>query len=532
MNPRHKKRCLALACLALLSGAAIAEEQAITTTIPLPENQKAEAAALGDVTGDGADDLLVAVGSAVQNFERALHLHACRAERACFPQEPTQVLDLTPDVVAFATGDVDGARGEEILLFTPSGVFACRLETSEEERPRKLLSGDLLWSLPHPRRLFHWAGGARDIDGDRLVDLVFPEPAGYRITFQRRGEEARGLFDRESYLRLPEGLAMDPASRSGQTTQRRERLKQLRQSLSFGSSDVEALSVWDVIPNPVFLDWNGDSLPDLLVQTSEELLVWLQAAGTGFSEMPDHREELPLLVDRTRQTDVSFGSLAADLNGDARADAVILAGNLQTPEAGAQVLVYVQGAGTERSDKTPEAPLFGSRGIPQQLLAVGGIAGSSSLTDIDGDGDPDLVIGSIKMDALDALRAASSGTVDARITVYSNSSGGFSPQPEIVFTVSLPADKVNKAGGQIDALFIGDVNGDGTSDLLVRDTPERIRVHAVTRTGEKLAVSDDPLFTTPVHRRATMRVHAASPGGRPQLVVIEDTQILHVRFPR
>lgn len=511
-----------------------------TTTIPLPAELRPEAAGQGDLNGDGADDLIVATAVKGKEFRRSLRIHLRRSGQTAFSPEPDRVLDLTPDVVAFAAGDLKTGGGaqadacEEIILFSSYGVYAWNPLAGNGERPRRLLKTDFLWQLPHPREVFFWYSGVQDVNRDGLDDLVLPEPGGYRIAIQRRGEEGEADFSRKAVARLPLKPEAAAASANLKVERDRNRSKEIRISLSLGSGDEDedrrALSVLDTVPYPVFQDWNGDGLPDLLVQAEGELLVWTQGGESGFARDPDLRQLLPLEVDRSRRLDVSFGTHASDLNGDGRADCVILAGSRQSRDPATQVLVYVQGAGRGRSAQTAEAPLFGPKGIPQQLLMIGGFAGATRLTDVDGNGNPDLVVGTIKVDAVDTIRAASSGTLDAEVYVYLNTNGRFSSRPDLDMTIGLPVEDLGELGSRIMVRFLCDVTGNGVHDLLVRDAPGHLKIQAVRKSRSGLDVMSRPVFEMNIDEKADLLILWNEPDDCPELLVVEKKKILHVRL--
>jgi len=292
-----------------------------------------------------------------------------------------------------------------------------------------------------------------------------------------------------------------------------------------GPRDLVAVS--ESVPAPQFTDFDGDGRSDLVAQTSRELLVWLQRPGGTFPEAPDGRHDQPVPADRERRLDVSYGAYVADLDGDRRADCVMLAGDKRSEEARTQVLVYVQARSGDE-----ESPLFGAKGLPSQLLRIGGFAGSPQLVDVDGDGLPDLVVGAVRLDgALDAARAASSGTLDAQIYVYRNRGGAFSDRPDLSYDLSIRADGLRKSRNEVVARFFGDVTGDGVRDLFVRDDPERVSVRMTRRTDDGLTVVAQPLWEMHVEADAKIALREPRRGGATELLVLEDAQVLHVRFP-
>jgi hypothetical protein len=266
-----------------------------------------------------------------------------------------------------------------------------------------------------------------------------------------------------------------------------------------------------------------------LVQTDRRLQGWRQQRDGRFPTSPDLSLALPIAEERQAFLDLSFSSHALDLDGDRRADYVLFAGDRDASEVRTQVLVYLQGKGQGEAAKTAEDPLFGPRGLPQQLLILRGLAGAPELIDVDGDQKPDLVVGAVRPDLIDAIRSASSARLDAELHVYKNLGGRFSPNPDLTYRTSLAADGLEALGRSLLVRFCGDVTGDGLSELVMRDQADRLRMFLVRRSGQQLQLVDKPLWELRVDGEADVKLLLV--GGRPELVVVEKEQVVHVRWP-
>jgi hypothetical protein len=534
----HLRAAIAATALICAAGAAAADPKPFgtTTTIQVEKGRTVKSATLVDVDGDGLEDLVIATARRGKAFERVIEVHLRRREGDVFVAAPDYSLDVPSDAVAFAVGDVHEDPGSEIVIFTASAAFAWRPKGPENARFVKLVSGSFLWQLPDPREVYWWGGGVRDVDGDGLADIVMPEPGGWRIALQRRKKDGSSDFSAVSTPRVPDSSKPADEPMGSRKLSAKARRKELKFELTVGDegddeddAPRELLSVSESAPAPQFVDFDGDGRLDLVAQSSQDLLVWLQRADGSFAEAPDAEYELPVPADRERRLDVSYSSLVADLDGDHRCDCIMFAGDKRSDDVRTQVLVFLQG---KSGAPDPASPLFGAKGLPTQLIRIGGFAGSPTLVDVDGDGRPDLVVGSVRLDgAFDAVRAAGNGRLDASLYVYKNRGNGFSDKPVLTFDISMKAEGLRTSRGELVAGFFGDVTGDHVSDLLVRDEPEHLRVLMTRRSGDALTIIEQPLWESHIDAKAKVVAHANPRGGPPEVLVIEDAQVLHVRFP-
>jgi hypothetical protein len=503
-------------------------------TAQMPAGARPGNAATADVDGDGRPDLVVSA-RLYKNGERQRGLMIFRGGEGDALVTGEQ-LELTADVVAWAVGDVHADPGDEVVLFNASGAFVWRPGRSAEERFARLLEGAFLWQLARREEAFQWSAGVRDLDGDGWVDLILPEPSGYRVAFQRRDEKGAS-FAEASVLRVPPEPAADGTWLStdpdgpGWRGSRSDSEVGLAFSLSSGLDDEFALpstllTVLESTPAPQLLDWDGDGDLDLLGQTPSRLHVWTQANG-AFVDAERQAFELPVAADRDRKLDASYSSHAVDLNGDSKADCVIFAGDKRSNDIRTQSLVFVQGAGKGEAAQTADAPLFGPRGLPQDLLVFAGFVATVRFAAVDGDALPDMIVSAVRPDLIDQLRAVSSEAIDTDLFVYLNRNGRFARRPDLAWRMSLPLKDFHAT-----ARFVGDLSGDGVSELMVRDEPGRLRVLMVRAgRGGELSVIERPLWELALHESAEVNVERPSTRGKAELIVIERGQVMHVRFP-
>jgi hypothetical protein len=275
------------------------------------------------------------------------------------------------------------------------------------------------------------------------------------------------------------------------------------------------------IATPSLADWDGDGDLDLMCMTATEVSVFLQDPPGQFSE--DRRLELknPVIADRDRELDVSYSASALDLDGDRRADCVIFAGDKRSKDIRTQALVFLQARDGDR--KASPDPLFGAEGLPTQLIVFGGFARALGFQDVDGDGLPDLLVGAIQPDLIDALRAASTERIEAELYVYRNTGHGFAKRPDLTRKLSLPA---SNTAFSLD--FVGDINGDRMSEMLVREEREHLRLYATRRGRDGWTVVDRPLWELTVEPSAELLLPDARTSAAREVFVLEEKQILCV----
>ena len=503
------------------------------TAQTVPEDLRVHYATLSDVNGDGRVDLVVSAGHREQPLVRSLHVFYDQGGNGGgwkgFGAE--QRLDLTVDVVAWAVGDVHADAGLELVLLTARGAFAWRPKAPEEERFQRLVEAEFLWQLADPEQAFPFFHALQDVDADGLVDLCLPEPGGYRVCVQRRGDDG-ATFLRGEFLALPVDASGEDlwVSTDGNAAQWHGRRSDRELSISFSAEGSEEegllgpstlLRISESVSAPQWIDWDGDGDLDLMAQTRSQLHVWRQEPRGSFDGVRCETWSLPVEADQARRLDASYSSHALDLDADRRADCVIFAGDQRSDDVRTQMLAFVQGRGQPQGQ-----PLFGERGRPQSLLVLAGFVSEASFDDVDGNGLVDVVVRTVRPDLIDQLRSVSSESLEADLYVYLNEGGRIGRSPALSHRYNVPIGK----RFTISTRFFGDVTGDGLSELLQRNAPDTVALYMVRRQGKGLTVFDRPIWTLGVDREAQLVTVPVEGRRLPDLLVVEPAQVLHVRM--
>jgi hypothetical protein len=502
------------------------------TTLQLAPGKRIRDALAIDVDGDGVCDLVLVESNDTEPVVRELSIHLQKRSGAPFSAAPDAVLTLTPDVVAYAVADVHPDPGAEIVLFSARAVFAWRWRAEESARFVKLLDCEFLWQMPDKKDAFHWQAGIVDLDGDGLPDLALPFADGWRLALQSR-KDGVARFDRVFDLHVPEDshaasmfsgagrrrVVQPPGSRRNVSVSFEEGGFQMETEMVNGAPLVH---VSESVPAAQFVDWDGDGDLDMMCMSTDRVYVFVQDPIGHFSDERRIDLKSPVLADRDRELDVSFSARVLDLDGDRRADCVIFAGDKRSKDVRTQALVFLQAPARDAARAPDGDPLFGAQGVPTQLLVLGGLARSLGCQDVDGDGLPDLLVGAIQPDLIDQLRAASTERIDADLYVYKNNGHGFEKHPQLTRKLSLPA---SNTAFSLD--FVGDLDGDGMSEMLVREEKDRLRLYSTRRGRESWSVPDKPLWELAVDPNAELLLPASRTDLR-EVFVLGEKEILCV----
>jgi Fe2+ transport system protein FeoA len=112
--------------------------------------------------------------------------------------------------------------------------------------------------------------------------------------------------------------------------------------------------------------------------------------------------------------------------------------------------------------------------------------------------------------------------------VYRNRGGALARRPDLARRFAVALDE-----GELLVEFLGDLTGDGVSELLVRDTPERVRILSLrAQDGRDGAWSllEKPLWELGLASRARVEVVHSALQRSPALFVLEPTQVLWASF--
>lgn len=469
------------------------------TTLQAGKDEVVLAVSSVDVDGDGNADLAIVVRDEASTRRRLLlFVQRSVAEAPAFDAAPTQVRVLEPDVVAFAFADCDGERGAELILCTPRVIAMAAWPSGE---PRALGLARVLWQPGHAGRVVSLQGFVRDLDGDGLADLLLPEPDGYRVALQHR--DADGTRLRMQPLHVPPSTQL-PAFLRGRVDSNDRSLR-----ISLGDDEQQPLlQVSEESPVPRVLDFDGDGDLDVVALTRPNLHVFAQQPGGTFAPAPTASHAMAA-TERTLLLEPVFFADAVDLDGDGKGELVVC--RAQTRGGDAFETVVEIWAPAEKDARA--------------RLRLQGLAAPPLFDDVDGDGAPDLTIGTLRTDMLGQL-GGGGDDVEVQLNVFLLRAGKPRVPAALTWRTRL-SPQAAEGARSVAAEFFGDADGDGMRDLLLHDSARTLQVMRGVRSGDSVRVEAFWHTALPDGARPPFRI-ARTPCD--DIVVVAKREILHVRF--
>lgn len=421
-----------------------------------------------DMDGDGRHDLIVPQWSADAGRELLIYLQDASGR---YPPEPSRHVEIKPEIIAIAMADLRPEPGKELLLFSGSGVFSLSSAIpSYTDNLKPLFDWELIASVPDRRRVLYFPP-PQDMDGDGHVDLLLPGRDGYGY-FRGSANEQFSLVHAFSTVneeldpsevplggaRLDTSIAINEREgivlnvRALGTTAFEDFLTTWQQS-----EQTNLLEARHWLPAALYADMNGDNAQDIVFMNIGNDLygqvnILAQNAEGGFANMPDWRGPI----------DTRGDIRLLDVNGDGMLDLLRILDN--SSEWDVQFFL----------NKGGEFAL----GQPDQVMRFSGYDLTLSVTDIAGDGRPQLSITYYTIPVIGAVRNAS--IVRSQLLYARSTAPGeiFTTRPNFKLDESFSAAAVRGLSSQIHLQT--DLDGDGRKDAIALSPEGAIAARAIS----------------------------------------------------
>jgi hypothetical protein len=351
-----------------------------------------------DIEGDGVQELAMSVRTPRGTRELQLHRMTVKS----IEPKPYRVIPILKDIIAWTVADVrTELEGNELVFLTRQGAWSFDpRQTGYKGNIQKLCETNLLYDVPSPRELPYWA---YVLDGGSGSDmLLLPQRGGFRIFGPAPGNpqlaegelpwRALSTFQgsRDAAVNDPEDQERRVADAKREREQRENRLSitigdKLRPFLGMEDSG-SLLNDRFSIQAPALVDVNNDGRRDMLVLDGKTLKVHL----AGASGIPREASRLEKLPDYLTRNGERAALRLVDINGDKRVDILGIWSEDVDGLENAERRIYVMLSTPDRL--LPEKP--------NQVLRFQAGELRATVTDVDGDGRPDLAIRSFELPSL------------------------------------------------------------------------------------------------------------------------------------
>ena len=445
-----------------------------------------------DVDGDGRVELCRALATKEGGRELAFH----RFERSGLSSEPFRTVPILDEVLSYGFADVRDERGHELFLLTKTGAWSYSLEHEGfRGNLRRLIETELLYDVADPTELPEWRYVLPRSGGDWIL---LPGPNEYAVFGPAEdGTGVYGRMSRHDAIRTADaGFASSDAHGEvvigeggfkvdGGAPSRADLAAPFLAEAGSGGS---FLSTQHEFRAPALVDVDGDGLLDLVTLEGDQLSVYSSRARANLPagaapSAPDRVEQVPGYLKparsdrkhdrkserRSERWHTGVELRFADLDGDGRVD--VLA---QLEEEGDSIenneitLVVLLNDGTRLFPEEPD-----------QVLRFEAADLRVHVTDVDGDGRPDLGIREFEVPSMLGAMTGVEFTLTNLLFLGQPGKRPFARKPAFKHAQRFDENSIQEA--MVGREWKLDCDGDGIADVVEIDLEGRVSIRRLTR---------------------------------------------------
>lgn len=425
-----------------------------------------------DLDGSGLAEIVVVHKTGVYPKEKRWISIFSADTSAQYPTTARQRWEVDHAATMFEVGDVAPSPGKEIFYLTGHGIsyYPQGEDGNFSTTPHNLLSFPTITvfpaagSLPRARLFVDWKRNGRKM-------LLLPQFDSL-VFFDRGGSED---------WRKTERVTLRP------------RTFLFSDQVDDGAFRDFSIHAEFRLPRIFVEDFNGDSLPDLLLTEQESVTVYLHQSDGHFSPKPSATVVFPVRPSgRDSETNLSFLSTPVDVNGDKFVDVILTLTKSTGKFLERKIIVFIF-----LNQQKPDGPFSPQ---PDQTITVDGITPGVNIEDVNGDGRGDLLLSYIRVGFWNIVKNLISKRVDVNTSIYLlRSDNQYPTQPDFHRKTSYQIDLTHgvRFHGTWPTLG-GDFTGDGRRDLLIaRD--EKITIYPKNLDGDLFSkpLTQSGVFTSP-----------------------------------
>jgi hypothetical protein len=412
-----------------------------------------------DVDADGKRELLVAVRT--PDGERELRVHDMAHDRV--EPKARRVVPVLEDVLAWTCADVREEPGRELVLLTKGGAWSYSLTLEGyKDNVARLARVELIYDLPDPRALPYW-------------EYVLPAQGGDQLLLAERDRVSLFVPGAErEYARsasFQAGRASDDDFDADGTRDRSVSLGVETSGLGEPFVEEDARSTATLLSDarsyraPALVDLDGDGLLDIVMRRGSQLEIFMGRAE-GPAAKATRTEEFPEYL---RGDDQSLWLRLVDVDGDGDLDllARLEAHADELENATNKVLVLHNDGKRLLPDK------------PAQVLRFEAAELALSVTDVDGDGRPDLSVRKFELPSL--VDAVTGLEFTFTHLCYLGERRGFARKPALKHEETFDEESVVAVIANRSLKL--DCDGDGLADLVEVDLDGRVAIRRMRKSS-------------------------------------------------